>query len=263
MRLVDKVATIVPIPYLTITTPDRYFMALTHLLSHSHYFEFYFERAQTEAFVILDNSTVELGAPEDIYVYLRKAIALGADQILLPDWLQNRIRTLNEVEKGLREIAKTNYSGEVMVVPQGESADEWLACLDSMLKYPIHAIGISKRYYHMFGGSRVLATLAARYVCEQVGRPEVKIHLLGCEQYPERDVAPVLGLDYVQGVDSSLPAVFAAADTRLTSGAMRPTSRMIHMGSVDIERNLLQDNYDAWRSLCATSPFAVDQRLQR
>lgn len=251
-----KLATIVPVGNLNVIESHRYHMALTHLLSIPEYFEFYRKQVESGSFVILDNSTVELGRPERLDTYLDKAVALGTTEVLLPDWLFERVRTIDAMIAGLTVAKEVNYSGQFMVVPQGRDPEEWLHCLKLMLEFPIHSIGISKRYHEMFGVSRLMAVLAARRVIEYAGRTDVKIHLLGCEQFPELDVAPCLELPYVRGVDSSLPAKFAFHQERLEPGKLRPSPQhMLDLEDAVIDNNTLVKSVAAWQQLCSDSEF--------
>jgi len=248
--ILDKVATSVPMAHLDLTREHRYFMALTHAAEDPGYMRFFRERSQQGGYVILDNSTVELGQPEEITTYVAKAIQMEADEILLPDWLHEKDRTLREVDYGIHEALERGYQGEFMAVPQGRTQQEWLQCAREMLDYPIHTLGISRRYRPMFGTSRLFSVIALRNACMERNRPDVKIHLLGCAGQPETDVAPCLQLPYVQGVDSSLPCLFAKVNRLLEKGAERP------LVSVDFfedkyEVGVLKRNIEAWLALCS------------
>ncbi len=245
----DKIATIVPIAHLDLTAGDRRFMALVHLLEYGRYRRFFEERVKAGKYVILDNSTVELGAPWPMEDYVEKAMSIGASEILLPDWLHSANRTLDAAESGLRRIENSGYSGNVMGVPQGKTQEEWIECLEEMLGMGITSIGVSRRYLDKFGQSRLFACYVVYHVAMQMN-VDFSIHLLGAGLPAEKEVAPCLRLPRVVGVDSSMPSYFAKAREKLGFGAVRP----------EVERDLETDLYDAdliatnvasWRLLCA------------
>lgn len=245
----DKIATIVPKSLLGLTKDDRYFMALTHAADDPDYFAFFKARADEGKYVVFDNSTVELGEPEETSRYIEKAVAIGASEILLPDWLHNAKRTLYNVELGLDSVAKLGYEGHIMVVPQGRTQSEWLDCARTMLKYGIDTLGISCRYTEMFGGSRVLAAMALEGLIRDESRPDVGIHLLGCWANPAIDVAPLLQMGVVIGVDSSLPCTYANHGMIVDGISPRP------VGGMDILTGygnavLVARNIERWKLLC-------------
>ncbi len=247
----DKIATIVPTAHLPEIAHHTRFMALVHLLQDSTYFDFYKARADEGRWVILDNSTVELGEPWPMGSYLEEAIRLGACEILLPDWLHNRSRTMYAAAGGLTLIRNSPYRGAVMGVPQGRTQKEWADCLRDMLNMGLNSIGISRRYLDMFGESRYFACIVA----ESVARGDVenlKIHLLGSGFQPEIDVAPCLQLPWVVGVDSAMPSYYAKAGKELGAGAGQSAiNRSIDFVSDCYGRSLLERNIASWVELCS------------
>ncbi len=224
-------------------------MALVHLLKFNEYRRFFEDRADEGKYVILDNSTVELGEPWDMEDYLMEAMSIGAQEILLPDWLNESTRTLKEAERGLELIDRVGYNEDVMGVPQGRHMSEWIECLEAMMGMGISSIGISRRYLDRFGESRLFACYVTKHMAFAMN-VDVRIHLLGAGLPPEIEVAPCLQLPYVVGVDSSMPSYFAKAGRKLRPNAQRP----------DVERDLANDEYDVpllrdniewWRLLCA------------
>ncbi|KKL10113.1 hypothetical protein LCGC14_2559130, partial [marine sediment metagenome] len=220
-----------------------------HLLKHTNYDLFYKDRVADGKYVILDNSTVELGEPWPMQQYLASAMRLGASEILLPDWLYNITRTLDAAESGLRWAEEAGYSGQIMGIPQGNTQEEWVECLEEMLGMGISSIGISRRYLDKFGTSRLLACYATHHVASSMNIA-VSIHLLGAGLPPEVEVAPCLRLPYVVGVDSAMPSYFAKAGQKLGFNAVRPEAQR------DLENDVYSDdllavNIGWWRQLCA------------
>src|SRR3989337_2874228 len=93
-----KIATIVPLAHLNEIKDDDYFMALSYAISNSEYAGFFNERAGEGKHVILDNSAVELGEPEDFKGYLEKAMAIHASEIMLPDVFRDPEATLRRAK---------------------------------------------------------------------------------------------------------------------------------------------------------------------
>ena len=247
-KIYDKIATIVPIAHLELIAEDTRFMALVHLLHHDTYRHFYEARVDEGKYVILDNSTVELGEPWAMEDYLMEAMSIGAHEILLPDYLHDTSRTLDAAESGLRRIENSGYSGNVMGVPQGKTQEEWIECLEEMLGMGISSIGISRRYLDKFGPSRLFACYVTKHMASAMN-VDVRIHLLGAGLPPEIEVAPCLRLPYVVGVDSAMPSYFAKAGLKLQFNAQEVVRGNIE-NDVYLD-DLLAVNIGWWRQLCA------------
>ncbi len=251
MNVLDKIATIVPIAHLPMIAEHNRFMALVHLLDDHLYNAFYKARVDEGKWVILDNSTVELGEPYPMEKYIPAAIRLGASEILLPDWLFDKDRTLEEADAGIDLARTVGYEGRLMGVPQGATQEEWLDCLRQMLRMDIASIGISRRYWpEKFGMSRLMACYAVREVAYEEGYGSMLgIHLLGAGLPAEMEVAPCLRLEWVIGVDSAMPSYFSKAGQFLGNNAVRPkVQRDLREDSYPI--SLMQENVDKWRELC-------------
>ena len=240
------IATIVPTLHLEDIKDDTYFMALSHLCTNLRYLSFYQDRAAEGKYVILDNSTVELGHPVDPAEYLYNAEVMGADEVLLPDYLYDLERTIDEGVAFLKYYTTKDYRCRIMAVPQGRNINQWLDCASIMVQWPeVTRLGISRRYRGM---TRKNAAEGLRDLCERYGRPDITIHLLGCHEMPEHDVFAALQLPYVDGVDSSLPSLFSAHGLIMKPGDERPP------GSIDFRHSyqtwIMSENLSRWRSLC-------------
>ncbi len=244
----DKIATIVPMAHLKLTAGHSRFMALVHLLKHDEYRYFFESRAEEGAYVILDNSTVELGEPWDMEDYVMEAMSIGAQEILLPDWLNNMTYTLRDAESGLKLATDMGYTGNIMGVPQGRTQEGWIECLEEMLGMGITSIGISRRYLDRFGQSRLFACYVVYHVAMQMN-VDFSIHLLGAGLPPEIEVAPCLRLPRVVGVDSAMPSYFTKAGQELRFKAARPEAQRDLENDVYDEK-LLETNINWWRMLC-------------
>lgn len=248
-QIADKVATIVPVQHLSAIRHHKRFMALVHLLKDDEYRTFYKHRVDENKWVILDNSTVELGEPYPLEPYIAEAVRLGASEILLPDWLHDRRLTLNAAYLGLKAVEAAGYRGQVMGVPQGKNVAEWVLCLRDMLNMGITSIGISRRYLDKFGESRLFACYTVLANALDLNVLDISVHLLGAGAPVEIEVAPCLKLYWVVGVDSAMPSYFAKAGMPIPFNAERPNVE------IDFERDwyeptLLYENIAAWRALC-------------
>ena len=250
MEVLDKIATIVPIVHLGLIAEHTRFMALVHLLKHGEYNAFYEARIGEGKWTILDNSTVELDKPWPIQQYVADAMRLGAHEILMQDYLYDKKFTLAAAEDGIKIAEAAGYTGQIMGVPQGDTQEEWVECLEEMLALGLHSIGISRRYLDKFGMSRLFACYVTKHISEEMN-VDVSIHLLGAGLPAEMEVAPCLRLPYVVGVDSAMPSYFAKAGWPISFNAVRPDAqRDLENDKYDVD--LLKRNIASWRALCAT-----------
>lgn len=244
MSVREKIASIVPLEHLEATRDDRYFMALSFAMDNTRYTSFFADRVAEGKYVILDNSTVELGEPEDFTVYLGKAMTIDASEIVLPDYLYKTAKTLDAVDWAIWAAEKAGYKGNLMAVPQGETVEQWLGCAFAMLSKPIHTLGISRRYTQMFGGTR--EGIVQRLI-PALGR--VKIHLLGCAGDPVGDGAELLRRSSVRGIDSSIASIFTSCSMTYSPSEPRPAA------GIDVRYDryaggLLKENLERWKARC-------------
>lgn len=247
--MTDKVATIVPWHHLNLIKNDVYFMALSYACDAPGYMQFFREMTRQRKYVILDNSAVEMGNPESFESYITKAIYMKATEILMPDYFREKQKTLDAMKPALETMRQMEFTGRVMAVPQGETPSDFLNCVAQMIQYPIHTLGISRRYINMFGGTRT-------GICEMVhdrllveGTSSIKVHLLGCWSHPVQDIGTLLREQYIQGIDGSLPSVFALHSQLLEEAAERPGPGIDIINDV-YDRELLSRNIGAWQHLC-------------
>lgn len=259
-----KIATIVPIEHLDYIRDDSYIMALSYLVDYTKYAQFMRDRATDGQYVILDNSTIELSEPENFSRYLEKANDIRASCIVLPDYFKDSERTFEAVEQALTYISRTKvvHKFDIMVIPQGRTVNEWIlsaAQMASLLRqYPYrmlwrrYVIGISYRYGFMFDSDRGVAVqYLEKYVCGD-DLYNCKIHLLGCDTDPRKEVKPLLSRFTVQGVDSSYASVYAKHKIQMTPEILawpRPPREVNFVEDVYNE-NLLLNNIEVWRQAC-------------
>ena len=246
-----KIATIVPLAHLDLIKDDDYFMALSYAIDNKDYAGFFAERAGEGKHVILDNSAVELGEPENFVTYLDKAQSIHASEIMLPDIFQDAEETIHEASKSLPKI-KSKYHFDLMIIPQGKTLNEWMACKDELenlalpyckwMETELH-VGVSARYTDLFGGSRMRVIDFA---------DSTQIHFLGCYANPIEEIQPILDLWMVCGIDSSYPSVFAKNGLILSAESIampRPMTKLDLLNDV-YNSDLLRSNIRMWRSAC-------------
>lgn len=262
-----KVATILPQTYLNVVEDDDYLMALAHLINKpgmEKYTSFFKKKAAEEnTFVIMDNGLIE-GDPRPINELLDKAIAIGADELILPDVFRNSKETLRVVEDATIYLAR-HYSefGNMgfMAVPQGETLEQWLSCAVLLLENPaISCLGIPKVLVDIVG--RDGRYIAIKHLMERVGDLGGRdLHLLGCWRTPLEVSIMAKAVEQgdlpeIRGVDSAIAYVAARANLKLNAGD-RPDSRPIDFEDGTIENlTMLRYNILLWRD-------CVDMRKEK
>lgn len=246
-----KAASIVPVKYLHMIRDDEYHMCLAHLIGKDkEYTDFYKEIGSTKGkYLIMDNGVIE-GNPRPIEEIVQKAIMVGADEIVLPDVFRDMNATLELSYAALQYVKMDFPQLKVMVVPQGNSLDEWMTCAMAMLDWDIDCIGIPKVLVHLGGRDGRLEVL------ERLGHRlrGLEIHLLGCWTTP----LEILVIDRyvkegkirpVRGVDSAIAYVYSR-EGELISNMDRPNSMAINFRDEDTDEELLERNLRAWREAC-------------
>jgi len=257
-----KVATLVPLKHLNEIIDDEYFMALSHAAENDEYLNFFRERVDEGKYVILDNSSIEMGGPDTFETYLEKAMLIGASEIMLPDIFQDPAATVLEAERCMAILKKVGYSGNVMMIPQGETVWGWLSnardlCNIRELRFPTNpyhghweanTVGITYRYTDLFGGNR----LNVLWLLSSILPGYQKIHFLGCKTDPRLEARLAIKQPEVRGVDSSYPCVYTHHGMELLPiwmEGVRP-SREIDFLEDEYDPNLLKRNLKVWWDAC-------------
>jgi len=89
--------------------------------------------ASRRKYKILDNGTYEQGQPLDVDSLLAMAKTLQVDEIILPDVMLNKNRTVELIEGFLGTVKKTFVYA---AVPQGKNLREWIECYVEFSKRP-------------------------------------------------------------------------------------------------------------------------------
>lgn len=255
-----KVATIVPQNYLKYTRNDDYFMCLANLLfepGYEKYTDFFRARALEGKYVIMDNGLIE-GNQRPIEELLDKANKIGASEMILTDVFMKKDETLEAIRKDMEFLENVEHPN-IMMVPQGSTADEWVECAHQLcMDYNTKnfTLGIPKVLTHLDGrDARVAAIYRLAEVCPVAKHRTV--HLLGCYRSP-LEILVIDALDEeisrnlpkVRGVDSALPFVFARAGRRINQSD-RPDSDPIDFKESKVNTRLLKKNIREWKSACS------------
>lgn len=244
-------ATIVPTAYLDLIKEKNYHMALAHLIGKDRvYTEFYEKQASRGAFVIMDNGIIE-GEPQPIDKLCKRATAIGAQEIVLPDAYRDMEKTLQQTSDAMDYMLLNRIDLKVMAVAQGATFEEWCQCAVELLHMGIDTLGIPK----------VLTTMAGRdgraegikYLYEEYPRltKNVQFHLLGCWDTPLecKTISKLVqqgDLPEIRGCDSAIAYVYARDGLRVCDGP-RP-SGAIDFGAKDADVKILQENIEIWET---------------
>lgn len=244
-----KTATILPTPYLSLIAYDKYHMCLAHLLGQDEgYTEFYkLLGKDKDKYLIMDNGVIE-GDQRPITELVKKAMYVGADELILPDVFMDKEATIEKSYAALQYI-HGNFPIRVMAVPQGKTIDEWLECAITMIDWDIDCIGIPKVLTQIGGRD------ARLHVLHELGNKlrGLDIHLLGCWSTPleatlvERSVLNG-NIRPVRGIDSAIAYVYSREGI-LISDADRPSGH-IDFSAHDADKELLKRNIKLWKDAC-------------
>ena len=155
---------------------------------------------------ILDNSVIELGGAVDLEMVSEALDATQARVVVLPDVLEQGEATAEAVATHgahwFNELVKVKTDVQMMAVPQGETLQAWVKCLeDIMLAHPwIQWIGIPRNTPGRIIDSRRHLISIVRAIA-----PRAKIHLLGFSENMADDLVSALH-DGVTSIDSAVPA---------------------------------------------------------
>lgn len=219
-----KACLIPPIPDLDkyVDNQATHHLLLAHLFASSlgdKYATFYRDRAARGDYLIIDNSTRELGDALGIEKALELAMVVGASEIVLSDIRFSAIQTLEATERDLfwlttagRDLYEQAGKPALMFVPQGGSFPAWHACFVRLLDMTENAIaeldgpdpvvGVPYAYGHRLERPfRELVYLAMA--------PGLPVHLLGWPRHLQTLVEIASEFPQVRSVDSSRPFVYA------------------------------------------------------
>lgn len=189
-----KAALIPPNNSLPLFGRGSFHLLLSHLLKNKVYYKHYEEQRERGAYLVLDNSAHEFGVGDDPEALIFNALALRAQEVVVPDVLDDSAATLDRAVDALELWFESKYlvinreMPALMYVPQGANVAEWVVCLNSLLDLHRYVtkksqyrsdvvIGISKDYEVWDGGIERLLTNYVEPLRQQ--HKNIHVHLLG------------------------------------------------------------------------------------
>ena len=250
-----KTALISPTAFLSEVQPfSDYHLCLTHKVIFDHkYQEFYRERSKAGDFIILDNSAAERrGRSVPLKDVVLAAVLIKPKVVVLPDYLFDSDRTLDELENALRSpqlrfLRRVMPDIKLCAVVQGVDPDDWLECFH-VLNDPrngIDHLGIPKITGQVFGNRLT----ALERIKRRVKKP---CHLFGVWwKATLDDVAKEAQYDFVVGVDTPKPVRLAVAGLGLDRWSEVPRGKDFLEKRYDgIDLDLLRRNCEGFVKIC-------------
>lgn len=250
-----KAALVSPTSLLSHVQPfSDYHLILTYkVIYERRYQEFYARRSKAGDYIILDNGALEKGGKsvplKDIVL---AAVLTKPKVVVLPDYLFDSHRTLDELENALRSpqmrfLLRVIPDVQLCAVVQGLDQDDWLECFH-ILNDPrngISALGIPKLTGQLFGHRWV----ALERIRKKVKKP---CHLLGVWwQDTLEDIALEAHFSFVEGVDTPKPIRLAVHGLSLDEWSEMPRGRNFVDSNVDgIDLDLLRRNCEGFVEVC-------------
>jgi hypothetical protein len=245
-----KLALIPPLSLLE-TADTNYYMVLPQLCSNKRYYQFIKKKCEDpNNFVILDN-----GAAEDVEFdwpdLVNLAIELGVDEVVIPDTINNPIKTLEQSYSFLKTYKsllqaygiKTAFVVHVRVDDSYRLDNMWQEAMSVIkivnMHFSIDTIALPRILLRNFGHSDVRIDLAYHAT-----KP---VHFLGMfGDYPyEFDIAPNK-LKHIRGVDTSAPYNFTYSGYKMAEShlyADRP-EEYFELSQEGFDEYLLNANID-------------------
>ena len=242
-----RVATILAIPYLNRAQEDTYHLCLAHLLADKTYATFFREKARRGDLVMMDNGVVETGLPMEWPLLVELAKEMEISELVLPDRILNASETLKHGEKAVKDWeAHDGYGFDLIAVPQGNSHDQWYACCQEMLHWPVKTIGISK-FVGNFTNSRADLFEASPDLINS----DKDIHMLGCLSVSDevRDVEARFP-GRIRGIDSGIATICTQANKRLQDVEGGRVDIPLDFFARNLNPALLGENIQWWKHMC-------------
>lgn len=228
-----KAALIPPVPELPLFGVGTFHLLLSHLFKRPGYLKHYKAQRQMGAYLVLDNAAHENTSGEDPLTLVEKALAINAQEIVVPDVLEDGPATVEAAVTAVEAWFENSevmreYNPALMYVPQGKDLDEWKQCLNELCllhtytarKYKLSrdfVIGVSKDYEVWDGGLPSLLSnfiMPYRETALQNGL-RMHVHMLGWGRklWGLRELAH--SFPWVRSTDSAKPFVYAMHGTYL------------------------------------------------
>jgi len=180
-----------------------YHMALAqYVLVDEAYASLYKGLHEQDHFIMLDNGAAENGHSIGIENVVRAAEMIGADEIVMPDVLDECKATVAATYSSLKYVPIRMRA----VVPQGKDWTEWENCALELVSFGCRTICIAKRYEDLPGGR----VYALELIQKHLWHKSHDIHLLGCRRRPLIEIIHALeAAPWVRGIDTAAPIAYA------------------------------------------------------
>lgn len=168
--------------------------------------DFYAGRHLRGDFVMVDNGAAEPGEERVPFrEIVRAADSIEADEIVMPDVLRDRLGTLELLKD--TDTLRLVHPRQRCLVPQGDTWNEWLQCLDYMVEHiPFATIGIPKHLEQLEGGRKY----ALKHIVQRCYHKHYHVHLLGVWKHPFTEIGQAIEtLPMVRGIDTAAPVAYA------------------------------------------------------
>lgn len=208
-----KLAVIAPKHFLPMTTITGlgFHMALgQELYRDIKYRDAYLKLHRRGHFIMVDNGAAEGDVlPFDQVVFAANTIR--ADEIVMPDVLRDGPKTVKAATNS--EAQKLVSPNRRVIVPQGNSWEEWEQCLRSLVEaMPFATVGIAKHLERLEGGRKTALDIIKAYGWQ--GR--FNVHMLGCYKQPINEAKVASTYKFVRSLDTGAPVAYAQAGVTLT-----------------------------------------------
>tara|TARA_B100000949_G_scaffold137679_1_gene121110 strand:+ start:15395 stop:16180 length:786 start_codon:yes stop_codon:yes gene_type:complete len=194
-----------------------YHLILANEVVDTHSYANYYSSLDNSHTIILDSGTVEIGYADAEMIQAASEILNKEVIIVAPDFLGDKVRTITETEKFL-EQDWCPVKNNIMIVPQGETPEEWISCFDYLdLHYSerFKWVGIPRISEDFVGGRSWLYQNVMQIHRRRRGmNDQPKIHLLGIQHSIDEIEWAKHYSSRIVGVDSSAP--LKAAEARLS-----------------------------------------------
>lgn len=192
-----KYALIVPPPNLQIIDEFHlgYHFILAQYCKDPVYRDFYKQKHEQGHFIMMDNGAAELGASIDIKDVVEAANEVGADEIVMPDVLDDYVQTLQRTANAVEFVSRKQRA----MVPQATNWKDWETCARLMINMGCATLCVAKRYEKFPGGR----SHALKIIMDHGWDRTHNIHLLGCYKNPLREIrAAYRTMCKIRGVDT-------------------------------------------------------------
>ena len=241
------VANIVPVNHLSDVRHRPYHMCLTALIEQSlSYANFYKQESLNGSFILLDNGAAE-GEVANIGRVINAASIIYADEIVLPDCIYNKDKTLERSYKGLNIVKRRNLQLTTMGVPHGETFEEWCQCAEQLVDFGVDSIGVSKFVTPKYPGGR-FSCVEYLYKILQVDVDMIDVHLLGCWGSPREIGMLVNEYPTIRGTDSAIAYVYSNVGVYLDQQD-RPKGEVDFLNG-QADPDCLRTNLHLWEDMC-------------